>query len=216
MTRVTSPSRPPHRRASLSLSTDPSHDSSHEPSQPRDSGSDIVSDGATRQVANTLPSLCQGARSTDSDHSSTVITSQQQCRGKTTPIESFSGEDPAITVDDWLPSLEWASDWNWRSEAEKRMQLPGYLQGRACQEWKLLSPSEQQDFTVAINTLRARLDPGRKTMAAQEFRHTLQKVGETVPDFIRRMERHSRSHTGKTISVAPPETRCSMASSMRD
>ena len=100
-------------------------------------------------------------------------------------------------MDDWLPSLERASDWNRWSATEKLMQLPGYLKGQARQEWRLLNPAEQQDFKAAINALRARLDPGSKTMAAQEFRHTLQKVGETVPDFIRRVEKIFQIAYGK-------------------
>lgn len=50
-------------------------------------------------------------------------------RRKAPPIEFFSGEDPSILRDDWLPSLERAAAWNgWMTE-EKLMQLPGYLKG---------------------------------------------------------------------------------------
>ena len=72
-------------------------------------------------------------------------------RGKAPPIPFFSGEDPAVNVDDWLPSLERASTWNGWSMIEKLMQLPGYLKGRALQEWSLLSPTVQQDYTAAID-----------------------------------------------------------------
>ena len=51
------------------------------------------------------------------------------------------------------------------------------------------SQSEKNDFTAAVNALRARLDPASKTMAAQDFRHSLQRSGEGVPDFIRRLTR---------------------------
>ena len=32
--------------------------------------------------------------------------------GKAPPISKFSGEDPEYILDDWLPSLERASQWN--------------------------------------------------------------------------------------------------------
>ena len=69
------------------------------------------------------------------------------------------------------------------------MQLPGYLRGQALQEWHLLPRSEQQSYPAAIEALRTRLNPGSKTVAAQEFRHSLQKSGESVSDFIRRLEK---------------------------
>ena len=30
-------------------------------------------------------------------------------RGKAPPIDSFTGENPEIAMDDWLPSLKWAA-----------------------------------------------------------------------------------------------------------
>ena len=134
--------------------------------------------------------------------------SVQQRRGRAPPIEFFSGEDPAITVDDWLPSLERASTWNGWSVTEKLMQLPGYLNGQALQEWRLLSQTEQQDYTMAIQALRGRLDPGSKTMAAQDFRHSLQRSSESVPDFIRRLEKTYQIAYGKDdLNTA---TRCAL------
>lgn len=106
-----------------------------------------------------------------------------QRQGKAAPIEFFSGEDPAILLDDWLPSLERASLWNGWSPEDK---LPGYLQGRALQEWRLLPHFEQNSYSSA---LRIRLDPGSKTVASQEFRHSLQRDSESVSDFIRRLEK---------------------------
>ena len=37
--------------------------------------------------------------------------------------------------------------------------------------------------------MRERLDPGDQSIAALDFRHTSQKPGETVSDFIRRLEK---------------------------
>jgi hypothetical protein len=120
---------------------------------------------------------------------STLPLDGQRRRGKAPPIEVFSGEDPAILLDDWLPSLERASQWNGWSAEDKLMQLPGYLCGRALQEWWLLSSSEQDSYSSAIEALRQRLDPGSKTVAAQELRHSLQRGGESVSDFIRCLQK---------------------------
>ena len=40
-------------------------------------------------------------------------------------------------------------------------------------------------------------DPARKTMAAQDFRHSAQKSGECVPDFIRKLEKTYQIANGK-------------------
>ena len=113
------------------------------------------------------------------------------------PIQFFSGKDPAVTVDDWLPSLEPASAWNGWSVTEKLMQLPGNLKGRTLQEWSLLGQTVQQDYTAAINALRSRLDSTNRTMTAQDFRHSIQRQGESVADFIRRLEKAYQLAYGK-------------------
>ena len=118
-------------------------------------------------------------------------------RGRAPPIQFFFGEDPAVTVDDWLPSLEQASAWNGWSVTEKLMQLPSYLKGRALQEWRLLGPSVQRDYTAAIEALRSRLDSTNRPMATQEFRHSIQRSGESVADYIRRLEKAYQLAYGK-------------------
>ena len=52
-------------------------------------------------------------------------------RGKAPPVDSFTGEDAEITLDDWLSLLHRATEWNGWAEEEKLMQLAGYLRGRA-------------------------------------------------------------------------------------
>ena len=163
-----------------------------ESGQPRDAPSTAVLGDATPRQAE----LDTVAENTVNLESSTETNSQQR-RGRAPPIEFFTGEDPAITVDNWLPSLERASTWNGWSMSEKLMQLPGYLRGRALQEWRLLGRTLQQDYEAAISALRSRLDPGSKTMAAQDFRHSAQKSGECVPDFIRRLEKTYQIAYGK-------------------
>ena len=118
-------------------------------------------------------------------------------RGKAPPVDAFSGENDEIQLDDWLPALERASSWNGWSEGDQLLQLAGHLHGKALQEWGLIDESEKKTFPGAVNALRQRLDPGSKTMAAQEFRHTLQKEGESVASYIRQLERNFRVAYGR-------------------
>ena len=67
--------------------------------------------------------------------------------------------------------------------------LAGHLRGRALHEWGLLSADEKKSYTRVVEALKSRLDPGGRTLAAQEFRHTTQGEAERVADFIRRLER---------------------------
>ena len=102
---------------------------------------------------------------------------------------SYTGKDPEMRLDDWLPSLERAATWNEWMEEERLMQLAGHLRGRALQEWGLLSTDNKQSFDVAVASLRLRVDPGSRTLAAQDFRHTKQEEKESASTFIRRLER---------------------------
>lgn len=108
--------------------------------------------------------------------------------GKAPPVDPFTGEDPNIMFDEWLPSLERASEWNRWSDQELLLQLAGHLRGKALREWGLISKDEKASYAKAMATLRTRIDPGSKIMAAQDFRHTSQKSDESVADFIRRLE----------------------------
>ena len=199
-TRVTADSNPPPEGVSLPPSTASASAEFVPPRELRhseDTPSDTASDSIPQRLAdtNTLPVSVASAGSPHSGHS--AGRSAQQRRGKAPPIEFFSGEDPAITVDDWLPSLERASSWNGWSTSEKLMQLPGYLKGRALQEWRLLRQTVQWDFSAAVDALRSRLDPGSKILATQDFRHSLQKSSESVSDFIRRLEKIFQIAYGK-------------------
>ena len=118
-------------------------------------------------------------------------------RGKAPPVDVFTGENPEILLDDWLPALQRAATWNGWTQQEHLIQLAGYLRGRARQEWSLLDQKEKDNLDTAIASLRRRLDPGSKTLAAQDFRHTSQKDGEAVSDFIRRLERTFRIAYGR-------------------
>ena len=110
-------------------------------------------------------------------------------RGKAPPVDPFTGEDLEVRLDDWLPSLGRAKLWNDWTEEELILQLAGHLRGRALQEWGLLSADDKKSYTRAVEALKSRLDPGSRTLAAQEFRHTTQGEAEKVADFIRRLER---------------------------
>ena len=51
--------------------------------------------------------------------------------GKAPPVNSFSGEDECIRLDDWLPALMRTSAWNGWTEEDQLIQLAGHLKGRA-------------------------------------------------------------------------------------
>ena len=110
-------------------------------------------------------------------------------RGKAPPIDAFTGENPEITLDDWLLSLNRAATWNAWSGNELLLQLAGHLRGRALQEWNLMEEVEKACYEDAVSALRSRLEHGNRTLAAQDFRHITQKDDELVATFIRRLER---------------------------
>lgn len=112
-----------------------------------------------------------------------------QRRGRAPPVDFFNGEDGDITLDDWLPSLLRAAEWNEWTNKELTMQLAGHLKGRARQEWSLLVTEEKSTYERGIAALRSRLDSGSKTLAAQDFRHAAQEEKEKVSDFVCRLEK---------------------------
>ena len=128
-------------------------------------------------------------------------------RGKTPPVDSFSGDNPDVRFDDWLSTLQRAATWNRWSEEELLMQLAGHMRGRALQEWDLLDESDKAMFAVATQSLRSRLDPGSRALAAQDFRHTIQGEAEPVADFIRRLEQIFRVAYGRdSVSTETRDT----------
>ena len=61
--------------------------------------------------------------------------------------------------------------------------------GGTLEGWTLLDVEAKCSYTKAIKVLHLRLDPGSRTLTAQEFRHTTQGDSEKVVDFVRRLER---------------------------
>ena len=122
-------------------------------------------------------------------HSPTVGIGAGPRRGKAPPVDSFSGDDGVTCFDDWLPSLERAASWNAWTDEEKLLQLAGHLRWRALQEWNLISTEDRMTFVDAVKSLRARVDPENCVLAGQEFRHAIQESDESVPRYIRRLER---------------------------
>ena len=118
-------------------------------------------------------------------------------RGKAPPVSEFTGDDPDCTLEDWLPSLERAIMWNAWTEEEQIIQLAGHLKSRALQEWNLLRLEDRASFAKAVEALRLRLDCGSKALAAQDFRHATQCDGESVSDFVRRLEHTFRTAYGR-------------------
>ena len=87
-----------------------------------------------------------------------------------------------------MPGLLRAAEWNDWSEHETLIQLVGHLRGRALQEWRLLTARENKSLEEVTALMRSRLDPSSRALAAQDFRHASQQEGESVADFIRRLE----------------------------
>ena len=123
------------------------------------------------------------------DHELLHVGVRRSRRGKAPPVDPFTGENPEMRLDDWLPSLQRASTWNEWTDEELLLQLAGHLCGRALQEWGLLDQHSKSTYASAVESLRGRLDPGSRTLAAQDFRHTCQEDKEPVATFIRRLER---------------------------
>ena len=110
-------------------------------------------------------------------------------RGRAPPADPFTGEDPEVRLEDWIPSLRRVADWNEWSEEELLLQLAGHLRGRALQEWNLLDEHDKARWETTVQVLGNRLDPGSRVLAAQDFRHMSQGTTESVADFVRRLER---------------------------
>ena len=127
--------------------------------------------------------------STNGDHELPCTATRKPRRGKAPPVDPFTGENPEMRLDDWLPSLQRASTWNEWTDEELLLQLAGHLRGRALQEWGLLDVDSKSTYAKAVDSLRARLDPGSRTLAAQDFRHTRHEDNEPVTTYIRRLER---------------------------
>ena len=128
-------------------------------------------------------------------------------KGKAPPVDSFSGEDEAVRLDDWMLTLKRAATWNDWSEGDLLLQLAGHLHGHALQEWDLIPKDIKSTFRIAVDALRDRLDPGGRMLAVQDFRHAAQKSEESVADFIRRLERcfrvaYGRHNLGKEAQEA--------------
>ena len=123
-------------------------------------------------------------------------------RGRAPPVDPFSGDKEDLTFEDWLPTLERVAQWYGWTHPETLLQLVGYLRGRAWQEWNLLSEQEKNNYEKVVGALLSRLDPGNRTLAAQEFRHLHQKESETVSDFMRRLEKTFHIAYGKDPMTA--------------
>jgi hypothetical protein len=65
-----------------------------------------------------------------------------------------------------------------------------------------MDESDKTDFSKAVDSLRRRLEPCSKTLAAQEFRRVSQGQDESIADCIRRLEKMFRMAYGRDkISV---------------
>ena len=140
------------------------------------------------QIQEMQAAALEGSRSPVVPPIAIVSNTRPTRRGKAPPVDPFNGEDSETTLDDWLPSLQRAAEWNGWAEEKKLMQLAGYLRGRARQEWDLLLDTEKESYPRAVRALQGKLEPANKILAAQDFRHISQGDLESVADFIRRLE----------------------------
>jgi len=112
------------------------------------------------------------------------------CKGKAppAPVDRFSGDDPTLQFEDWLPGLQQTADWYAWTEAEHLLQLAGHLRGQALQEWNLLDSHNIVTLDSTVTSLKARHDPGNKLVVSQDFHHLSQTEGEAVAKFISGLE----------------------------
>ena len=129
--------------------------------------------------------------------SPTMVETPALRRGKAPPIDPFDGETGSVSFEDWLPTLQRAAVWNNWSDNDCLVQLAGHLRKKALQEWNLLTEDEKKTFVVATDALQNRLDPNSRVLAAQEFRHAVQRTGEPVSEYIRRLEQTYRRAYGR-------------------
>lgn len=127
--------------------------------------------------------------------------------GKAPPVDAYTRENMEVRSEDWLPTLNHAVSWNGWTDEESLIQLAGHLRGRALQEWNLLGEEEKDMYQAATQALRIRLDPGNRVLAAQDFRRAMQKDGESVADYVRRLECYFQIAYGRDkLSIETKET----------
>ena len=109
-------------------------------------------------------------------------------------MDTYNGD---VHFDDWLPALKRSATWNGWSDTETLMQLAGHLRGRALEEWNLMDESDKTDLSQATTALKRRLDPGSKTLAAQDLRRASQGQDELISNYVRRLEKMFRMAYGR-------------------
>jgi len=88
------------------------------------------------------------------------------------------------------------------------LQLAGHLRGKARQEWALLEADGKLSYNKVTLILKSKLDPSRKALAVQDFRHLSQGRNEMVGDFIHRLGQTIRRAYG--YDKACEETRSTL------
>ena len=82
-------------------------------------------------------------------HSSAMRTMSK--RGRAPPIDPYTGENPEIRFDDWIPSLIRATKWNNWTKSEQLIQLAGHLRSRALQEWNLMEETDKSSWDTCMS-----------------------------------------------------------------
>lgn len=76
-------------------------------------------------------------------------------KGRAPPVDPFSGDNPLIQFEDWLPGLKWAADWYAWTEQEHLLQLAGHLRSRALQKWNFLDDRDKSTLGSVVKSLQA-------------------------------------------------------------
>lgn len=82
------------------------------------------------------------------------ILEHSRARKGKAPLDAFTGANPEMHFDDWLPALQCACLWNGWSEGEELLQFADHLQGKALQECNLMSDEDKSSLTQATAALR--------------------------------------------------------------
>ena len=111
-----------------------------------------------RLLSITSPSAHTRPHSSRPDHATSKpdAPSPHRC-GKAPPVDTFSTEVRDEQWDKLFPTFERTAEWNGWNEEECRLQLAGYLSGKAREEFLLLTPEEKSTFAKTKIAMKNRL-----------------------------------------------------------
>ena len=66
--------------------------------------------------------------------------------GKAPPVDPYTGKDPEVWWEHWLPTFERAASWNNWTDEEKVIQLAGHLRQKVLLEWNLIDETDRDVY----------------------------------------------------------------------